>query len=430
MPGSHVRFTELTFIRHAFIMVRVGMAAITAIWGGISCTKTPVLSPEEAVRRVGERIDKTIREWRAEADTFSLSFESEKPADSRHVVFWYFSHPLIAPAFATPEHVHRFNETHPDVRLEARPLGEWFYAMQKLTVSLAAGDLPDVALIKREWLGALVDSGKLAPVEMFLDAGDIADFPDHLRAAYSAHGMLYALPADGFCSVLYANGEKVGETLPQTWDELQTAARKIAQGTSDPALYPIAYLPFMELFWSAGGEAYFDRDVQCLNDPAAVETLRFLLNLREEKLMFPRSGLEEMAGLELFSRGKVALTVASSAYLLQLRGLKFPVRVGPVPGKMGPVSRFSENVVVIFAKYAEAKRESIGALLTYLTSSAVQTAEAAEKGSMPTRLSIQRSLTPLAGLEEAFRVARDAPLVRPWAIIEDYLRRLPAMTGV
>jgi len=413
------------FVREWILSFAV--ALLTAVMVG--CLRSPILSPEEAVEQTAECIDKVIREWRGEDQSPTLAFESAVPRDPHFVVFWYFAHPIIGPAFSAPDQIRRFEETHPNVRLEARFIGEWVYAMQKLAVSLAADDLPDIALIKRDWLGPLVSAGRLAPMGLFLSEEVLEDFPENVRVAHSANGMMYALPADGFCGVLLCNAQYTDDQLPTTWDELRSLAEQTARARGDQTTGTIGFLPFLELFWSAGGKVNFESDKNSLDKTAALETLQFLSRLRAEGLLYPRSSLNEIAGLELLSRGKVAFTVASSAYLPQLRGSGLTVRVGPVPGKSGPISRFSGNVLVVFSKYAEAKRDAIAAVLQYLISDDLQNNTSWEQGSVPTRVSLQQKLGVSGGLMGAFRVARDAPIIRPWAVVEDQLQRLPAAAG-
>lgn len=390
-----------------------------------------VYSPEEALQKTAERIDRAIREWQETKAFQRIEFPSKPTQDPQRVAFWYYTHPLIAPALTIPERKQKFETQHPDVHLDAQFIGEWFYAIQKLTVSLAADDLPDVALVKQEWLGALVESGRVAPLDIVLDENLLKDIPESVRTAYSVQGMMYALPADGFCSVMYCNREILKDLdPPKTWEELRRIADQLRRGRPEKDFHPIGYLPFMEMFWSAGGEISFEKTSGCLDEEHALDTLRFLLALRTEELMYPRPLSDESAGLELFARGRVAMTVASSRFLPQCKTLPFEISLAPLPGKNGPISRLSDNVLIVFSDYAESKKRPIASLLEFLTGPEVQGASSLELGAVPIRSTMRKEVNIQSGLLEAFAVARSAPLVRPWGMVEDELRRMVTLVGL
>mgnify|MGYP005837677839 CR=1 FL=1 len=388
------------------------------------CIGRPVsLSPEEALTRAATRIERILNEWEKEPSAGTIDLPLDPPKDPRKISFWYYTHPVIGPAFTARDRLRGFEEEHPDVALEPRFIGDWFHAVQKLTVSLAADDLPDVAMVKRGWVGPLIEAGRIFPIDMVLDKRLLDDLRPTVRAAFSAHGALFALPADGFCAVLLYNKDVVGDRAPRTWQELRETARRIAGDPSRPDFYPIGHIPYLESLWSAGGDVY--KDGACgLTRPEAIEALRFLVSLRDEGWTHPRAFSDAAAGLELFASGYVGMTAASSEYLPQLGRASFPIGVAPIPGKTAPVSSVSDNAVVVFSRYAEAKRGALAALLDYLTGPNVQGAAAVEIGSAPVRISVAERAARDNGIEDAYACARGTPLIRPWSAIEDELQFL------
>lgn len=379
--------------------------------------------PHEALARAAQRIDEILRQDRASNAEPTPSEPSESPPDATQVTFWFPAHALFSELMLLhPAKLAAFHDAHPGVKLSHQFIGEWNVAIQKLTVSLAAGDLPDVVVVKRAWLARLATSGRIAPLDTLLPTVLTEDFRPPARETLMANGRLYALPADGFCSVLYYNRAVVGDAPPATWEDLRGRAREVNHPSEDlrNAVYAIGDLPFLETLWAAGGDVCGGQS-SGLAAPQAREAMDFILGLRDEQLIHPRSLGDPLGALQLFFKGRVAMTVASSSLGLEKAG--FPYGMAPVPGKTGPVSMLSDNVMVVFARYAEAKRDAIVQVLDFLTGPEVQDAGALASGSVPTRKSVAQGLSVPAGLDQAFLHGRNTPLVGPWSAIEFELAR-------
>lgn len=382
------------------------------------------LPPAEALARAAQRIGALLAQDRALYDRRATWEPGQRPSDPTAVRLWFYTHPNMAVLLAHPSPLDAFNAEHARVRLTQQYIGDWYVAVQKLTVSLAAGDLPDMALVKRGWLARLIASGRIAELDGILPDRLMQDLRPEARAALSAHGHLYAVPADGFCSVLFYNRERVGEEPPRTWDDLLAIARRLGPPDPDPrkARYAIGDLPFIETLWSAGGYVCRGRDCG-LDRPEAREALDFVVGLRAEQLAHPYALGNPQHALDLFLAGKVAMTVASSENLPLAQRAPFPLGVAPVPGKTGPVSRLSDNAVVVFREHAEGKRAAISHALAFLTGPDLQGAEAMVRGSVPVRESVAGKPDMTNGLEHAYREARHTPLVGPWGAVEFELAR-------
>lgn len=375
------------------------------------------LPPDEALAQATQRINAILDEEKAFPREAIAPAAQETPADISTVSFWFCAHPIIAPAFGLPSNIAAYNNVHVGT-LDAQFIGEWPYAIQKLTVSLAADDVPDVALVKRAWLGRLAESGRIAALDSFLPSSLVGDLEPPVRKALSINGRLYAFPCDAFCSVLYYNKSLVNAP-PSTWQELQEAAASIAfpEGSSSDARYAIGHLPFLELLWSAGGGVCEGGKCE-LNGPEAHETLDFILSLRDEGLLNPRTqGYPEQA-FQLYLSGRVAMTAASSEFAVEAANAAFPTSMAPIPGKTGPASLFSDNALVVFRKHAEARRAAIVELFEFISGPEVLGTNAVELGSVPVRKSVAAQIAAPDGLKNAFDCARGTPLIGPWASIE------------
>lgn len=366
-----------------------------------------------------QRIDAILQDERARNTNVIPTEPAELSETPNAVRAWYYTHPLLSPLLMP----HRdwqaaLAKSHPTLNLRCQYIGDWYLAVQKLTVSLAAGDLPDIALVQRAWLAPLIQSGRLAPLDTLLPPAFLDEFPPAALATLKVDGQLYALPADGFCSVLYYDSNRVS-TPPATWDALRETARGLSTGEAKP--YAIGHMPFLESLWSAGGYVC-DSVGSGLNTRPAKEALDFILSLRSEGLAHPRALGDPETGFALFLRGDVAMTVASSAHLPRTRNAAFPIGVAPVPGRRGGLSKLSDHALVVFAKHAYGKRAAIADALDFLTGEGVQV-QCRDAGSAPTRPALVPNLETRPGLAKAYSHARNTPLVASWAAIESELRR-------
>jgi hypothetical protein len=114
------------------------------------------------------------------------------------------------------------------------------------------------------------------------------------------------------------------------------------------------------------------------------------------------------------------MTVASSSDWPRVREAGFTAVMAPVPGKTGPVSRRSDDAIVVFRRYATAKRAAVIAALDFLTGRVQYDGMAA--GSMPPRQGIPAGSVP-PGLPEAFACGRNTPLAGSWGAIEFEMMR-------
>ena len=404
----------------------------TLLLAGIAagCFKgEPPVPPREALAQAAARINAALAEERALAAATPRTQPAEFPQDRACLVFWYYNHPLISSTMLSDRgRLAVFQRAHPGIELHHQYIGDWAVAIQKLTVSLAAGDVPDVALVKRGWLARLVAAGRAAPLDGLLPASLLEDVQPPARRAFGLDGRLYALPADGFCSVLYYNRDVLGDTPPRTWEELRRIARQVARSheDSEESFYAVGDVPFLEALWSAGGRVC--DELACdLSAPEAAEALEFVLSLRDEGLAHPRALGSPDGAFELFLRGRVAMTVASSAYWPRAQRASFPAAMAPPPGKSGPASILSDDALVVFARYADAKKDAIAALLDWLTGPELQGQDAADAGSVPVRRSVAEAVSVSPALAEAYGLARNTPLIGAWSTVEFELMRSLAL---
>jgi len=389
----------------------------TLIAIGCSGRENP-LPPEAALAAAAERIGKILADEQASAAGARPLQRTDTPGNDTGVSFWFHAHPVMSALMGPNEKAAAFNNTY-GVTVDPQFIGEWPTAVQKLTVNIAVGEPPDIALVKRGWLARLASSGLITPLDAIISPSLVDDLRQPVRDSLTANGRLYGFPADGFCSVLFYRKDLIEDRVPNTWESLRQEASNLKQ-TAPRLDAPIGYYPYLEGLWSAGGAVV--RDGRCmLQEPAALATLNFLLQLREEGLT-RTSLLEDPAyAMRLFETGRTAMTVGSSSHLDQAEELAFPVGVAPVPGKDGPISSLADTALVVFQRHAYPKRHAIEALLGYL--SAPQAHGVDIPGSVPVRKSVDENHSALPQLETAFEHAQAPTLIPPWSNIEFELYR-------
>ncbi|MGI6461761.1 MAG: extracellular solute-binding protein [Candidatus Hydrogenedentales bacterium] len=380
---------------------------LAAAVGGCLAGPEP-LRPNEALERAHKSITRLLQEERAHYPETIILEAPEAVDDPATVTFWYPAHAIIAPALGNPKLRRAFDAAHPGIELKPQFIGDWHVAIQKLTVSIAAGDLPDIAVVERSWAARLAQAGRLMPLDGFLGTELLDDFHRNARDACSMQERLWALPADGFCTVLFFNRAVVADP-PQTWEELG------AQIAETKTL--IGHLPYVEMLWSAGGRLCEPKQ-SGLTAASARQTLHFLLALRDTGQSDAQALADPTWGFAAFMRGNTAMTAASSEWLVRTRDAGFPVDMAPLPGAEGPISRVGNMVIVVFAKHAAARHEAIVAVLDWLTGAAVQGAAATGRGSMPVRRSITETVDIPSGLHAAYSAAQAPPFISAWTAAE------------
>jgi ABC-type glycerol-3-phosphate transport system substrate-binding protein len=406
----------------------IGLAALLLILIAAGCAdRTPPLPPMEALAKIAARVDEIVRQNEHDGEAGAQSPVTDKPANPNEVKLWVYAHPLAtriaAPSSELPA---VFAAENPPFRIVPQYIGDWPVAVQKLTVSLAVDDLPDIALVNRTWLPRLLLSGRIRPIDALMQPEFMKDLLEPARRQFTRDGHVWALPADGFCSVLFYNKSFVGETPPADWDALRTMAKKVSRPAPDPrnAVYAIGDLPFVEMLWSAGIDPVNTRPNAGLRAPQAKDVVDLFLFLRDEEVSYPRALGNPDFAFAMFLKGNVAMTAGPSQWITRCNAAVPAAKpnlswgIAPLPGKTGPISRLSDSAWIVFARYADAKQPAIARTLEFLTGAALQGSDALAQGSAPTRATIAKSLKPNPGLDAAYTAAQNTPLSPAWSETE------------
>lgn len=361
----------------------------------------PVASLEEAAARACARIDGVL----ARPERPRERKQTPRAGERETLAFWYYEHPIMSAAFAE-------RPSSSDDNVQALHLGPWELAVQKLVVGFATDDLPDVAVVKRHLLPQLYDAGRIRALDEVLPQALIDDFRDEVREDFTYDARLIALPADGFCSVLFYNTATIGDVPPRTWPYLEAYVRA-RTGHGRDAARVVGNYPYVEALWSAGGEVV--RDGRCaLGTAEGLRAFEFVLTV----------GTAAPMSADRFMESGGDMTVDSSRYFPSTSAYAYKYDIAPVPGETGAVSRRSDDAVVVFARGEPVSNETLNRFVDWLTGSEVMGDSAARLGSVPVRRSVKAAVVP--ALEEAYRAGRATPLLPGWAEIEFEVERAVA----
>lgn len=232
-----------------------------------------------------------------------------------------------------------------------------------ITTAAPAGEGPDIIVGAHDWLGELVTSGILTPI----DLGDkVADFAPAAINAFTYEGELYGLPNATENLALFINTDLVPE-CPATWTEVYEISAELGAantGDVDTDQYgfvrmegdPFHFFPIQTAF----GGYVFGRDADGNYDPTDVgisnegslAAAEWLETMVTEGLQPPAVDWETMHAF--FETGKSAMTLTGPWALGRIQDSGVPYEICQIPsetqegvpflGSQGfMVSAFSEN---------------------------------------------------------------------------------------
>jgi maltose-binding protein MalE len=227
-------------------------------------------------------------------------------------------------------------------------------------IAIPAGEGPDIYLGVHDWLGALVNSGLVAPIDLGDKRGEFV--PSTLDAFTYTDGQLYGVPYATENLGFFYNTDLV-QTVPTTWDEvLQIGAALKAEGKVDYAM-AVSSGPLYNALpvWTAFGGYVFGQDANGAWNPqdVGIDSQGFIagvawMRAAVEQGLMPNTFDYETAH-SLFETGKIPFLMAGPWALDRIRAsgvhyaiaTTFPGNGVPFSGVQGFfVNPYSENVLL------------------------------------------------------------------------------------
>jgi arabinogalactan oligomer/maltooligosaccharide transport system substrate-binding protein len=254
-----------------------------------------------------------------------------------------------------------------NVELVVEDLGVVQDIRSQAIIAIPAGEGPDIFVGVHDWLGALVESGLVAPI----DLGDKRDefVESNLEAFTYTDGNLYGLPYASENLGFFYNTELVPEP-PTTWDEVLEIGRTLqAEGSVQYAI-AIATGPLynaLPIQTAFGGYVFgvdengaWNPDDVGLDSEGEIAAVAWMTEAVDEGLM-PETFDYETAH-SLFETGQIPFLMAGPWALDRIRASGVPYAVAPFfPDDGAPflgvqgfmVNAFSENALLAQAFLTE-----------------------------------------------------------------------------
>jgi multiple sugar transport system substrate-binding protein len=222
----------------------------------------------------------------------------------------------------------RFMKKYPNVIVEdtfTAP-SSWGEYATKMVALIASGNAPDIISIAIEGTRTMVSKDILAPMDELI-ANDtegktlINDIDPTLLGAFKVNGALYEIPNGFNDMVIHYNTrlfKEAGLEPPKadwTWDDFLKAAKKLTRGEGDKKVwgFGIPSFHFGIMPWFITNDTYTlnpSWTESNLNDPKAVEAMKFVHSLVYDAKVSPTPEMANAAGNDiyaLFMAGRIAM---------------------------------------------------------------------------------------------------------------------------
>lgn len=278
---------------------------------------------------------------------------SPRPKDPPGIVTleWY--------NYATPEFLAIYNEKlipaferrYPHIRVRMNTsLGDAGYDAKLLT--LIAGRLaPDLFHVTQQNFPFYAAKDVLLPLDDLLrrdrDLSPDAFYPQVMDGMRGTDGRLLGLPADFSTIVMLYNRDlfdRAGVAYPQagwTADDYREMAHRLTRSSGDAVdvwgtCNPNAYNRWPAWVWAFGGDLFTpDRKRSRMDDPAAIEGMRFYVGLSQQDRVAPRAADAMGQDFEDMFASQRAAIIPDSRYVykrfLKKRKLRFAWDLAPMP---------------------------------------------------------------------------------------------------
>lgn len=311
----------------------------------------------------------------APAEKVTVSFDSWSNVDSG----WTDCYDAIYKAF---------DEQYGDT-ITINPVGNSYAdTLSTLLLQASAGNTPDVAMVKAEWLPQLMELDCLADIKGVISEEALADYGEASLSSYTtADGALIALPYFGQPYAMFYNKtllEKAGVAVPTTFDELLEASAKVAALGNDEngnKIYGLGLVNsglevaegynIFPWLWARGGEFLDASGNIALNSEANLKAFTEIQELYASGQSPVGLSFKEMRNL--FASGNLAFfwdleSQTTSFAQASAKGEAFLEEVGaiPVPGAVAGESVGYVNDVVLVVFKSCQNMEAAGVVTEFL----------------------------------------------------------------
>lgn len=208
-----------------------------------------------------------------------------------------------------------------------------------------AGEGPDIFIGAHDWIGELVASGLLSPIDLGANA---ESFLPAAIDAFTYDGELYGMPYSAESVGFFRNPELVPDA-PETWDDVRAVSEElVGAGTAsygyviqenDPFhLFPLMTAFGGYVFGFEDGVGYDPQDVG-IDSEGSIAALEWLDGMVEDGLT--PDGLDYDSMHALFESGDAAMMVSGPWAVERIKTSGVPFEISEIPaGPAGPARPF------------------------------------------------------------------------------------------
>lgn len=184
----------------------------------------------------------------------------------------------------------KFEAENPDVHITIENFS-WGEFYTKWTAGVASGQLPDISSALPYHVTEMLDAGVIAPLDDVIDEIGRDRFPESALKEGAKDGHNYSIPLYSHAQAMWIRKdvlEENGLEVPETWEELRDAAKKVSTpdlyglsvplGTND--VQGVRYLNYYVK--SAGGSLITEDGKANLTSPEALEGIKYWVDLYNE----------------------------------------------------------------------------------------------------------------------------------------------------
>jgi multiple sugar transport system substrate-binding protein len=321
---------------------------------------------------------------------------------------WAVAEEALRPTYMSM--VNTFMDAHPNVKIKvvSYPYSQY---LDQLIISAAAGNAPDFAHIKAEWLPQFLKMGVTQDLSRVLSKKLKGDYYKGILKNVTVKGKIVAAPWFNSPYALYYNKtllKKAGITkLPSNWDEFMHDARKIsALGTDKNGNKIYGYgLPNRKMegygyncfphLWAYGGDFINKKGKIVLNSPQNIAAFTEIQSLYRDGITPNGCDLKDLRNL--FAQGVIGfyydMQMAGKVFLqASPLGKSFADEYGVmvIPCKKGPqgYGYVVEHYLLVFNSVDKHNLDVIGQLVDHFSGSPVmKILYDGGMGKMPDRIS-------------------------------------------
>ena len=284
-----------------------------------------------------------------------------------------------------------FNEKHPTIKATPVYTGSYDETLIKTRAAVKAGKPPAAVIMSANFVLDMQIEGEVQPFDELikLDGSDNGKFMTSFWPALYGNAIIdrkiYAVPFQNSTPLLYVNADHFKEAgldpekVPQTWDELLAAAKKLTKREGDKVVRWGIMIPsnYDYLGWMVsaltmsnggrffnedfGGEVYYDT-------PSMLGALTFWNDLVTKHKVSPADTNPGPAVSTAFLAGSASMMLLSTGSLTHVRNnAKFAYKVGFVPRNMRNAVPIGGASLIMPAGVEGERQKAAWTLIKWLT---------------------------------------------------------------